>query len=262
VENYYELLGVREDAGQGEIKRAFREKAKRIHPDLAGAVGEGAMRKLLGAYEVLSREERRRDYDRIFRRFVHSESFDYRRFLRDQGDDPASRAKLIFFELFHQGEEEALSIWRRAGSLDFPLDRYLDREDWMDCAFILAEELEKRSFYYDAFVLLSRIIREERRRPYFHHFIEEVECAIKELVRLRLKRAVDAETWLECLETLLGLGFPPVDQAHWLRSMAETLLRMGESAAAGEVLREALNRYPKLGGTAYLKRKLRIYDSN
>jgi hypothetical protein len=127
----------------------------------------------------------------------------------------------------------------------------------MDCALILAEELEKRGRYYESFMLLVSLVREERRNPYFRHFMPEVEVFLKELVRLRLKTAVDNETYLECMELLLELRFPPKDEARWLRSMAETLVRMEDMAAAQGVFREALKRDPALSNTMQLRRKLK-----
>ncbi|GHU02376.1 hypothetical protein FACS1894147_04120 [Spirochaetia bacterium] len=164
MENYYSLLGIGQNASSQEIKKAFREKAKQLHPDIAGVAAAARMRKLLAAYEVLSDRDRRYEYDRAYSRFVASSSFDFRRFLRERPDDPKSQARLIFFELLHLEEDEALSIWETQGGVHFPLQQYLDKEDWMDCAFILAEELDRRQRYYEAFVLLTAIIREERRR--------------------------------------------------------------------------------------------------
>jgi uncharacterized protein YqgQ len=224
MNNYYEFLEIGRNASTKEIKKAFREKAKRLHPDIAGDKGVGEMRKLLAAYEILSDRNRRFEYDRAYTRFTGKyhgkQGFDYRSFLREKKDDPSSQAKLIFFELLHLEEDEALSIWQNLGGLEFPLDRYLDREDWMDCAFILAEELDKRGNSYEAFVLLAGLIREERRCPYFKHFLGEVEKLLKELVRLRLRAAVDTETYLECMEVMLGLGFPPQYNARILRLIA------------------------------------------
>ena len=227
--SYYELLEVGENASSQEIKKAFREKAKLLHPDIAGDSQAGEMRKLLSAYEILSDKNRRFEYDRMHRRFAEkyrgAEAFDYRSFLRERKDDPESQAKLIFFELLHLEEDAAVAIWRERGGLDFQMEEYLDREDWMDCTYILAEELVKRDFCYEAFVLLVKLVREERRRPYFRHFMQDVETFLKELVRLRLRKAVDDETYLDCLETLLNLGFSSGDKARWTRSISNVRLK-------------------------------------
>jgi tetratricopeptide (TPR) repeat protein len=256
--NHYELLEVRQDASTKEIKRAFRERAKQLHPDIAGETAAEEMRKLLSAYEILSDRNRRFEYDRAYTRFAGNFRFDYRSFLREQKDDPVSQARLVFFELLHLEEEAALSIWQEQGGLDFPMERYLDREDWMDCTFILAEELTRRDRCYEAFLLLVKLVREERRLPYFRHFMEDVETFLKELVRLRLRQSVDALTYMECLETLLDLGFSSQYEGRVLRSIAETLVYLGEKDNATRVFREALKRYPALPNTIQLRRKLNV----
>ncbi|MDR0290367.1 MAG: DnaJ domain-containing protein, partial [Treponema sp.] len=158
MNNYYEILGVERSAYAGEIKKAFRERAKRLHPDIAGKTAEGHMRKLLTAYEALSNAERRYEYDRAYARFVQNMGFDYRKWLQEQDDDPASQAKLVFFLLLHLEEDEAIAVWRRNGGINFSMERYLDRDDWLDCCFILAEELDRRQQCYEAFRLLTMII--------------------------------------------------------------------------------------------------------
>jgi curved DNA-binding protein CbpA len=256
--NYYTVLGVREEASSQEIKRAFRNRAKQLHPDIAGKAAEAEMRKLLTAYEVLSDQDRRYEYDRAYGRFIKRVDFDYRSWLRERSDDPVSRARLIFFELLHLEEDAAVEAWDRSGGLEFPMDRYLDREDWMDCVYLLAEELDRRDRCYEAFELLAALVREERRRPYFKHFMDDIEGFLKEMVRLRLRARVGDELWIDCVETLLGLGFSPRDEARWLRSMAETLLKMGDEAAAQSIIREALRRDPGLPNTARLRQKLKV----
>ena len=230
--NYYEILTVGQNASTQEIKKAFRERAKQLHPDVAGETSAEKMRKLLAAYETLSNRDRRFEYDRAYNRFIGKDRFDYRTFLMEQKDNPSSQAKLIFFELLHLEEERALAIWQKHGGLHFPMEKHLDREDWMDCSYILAEELAKRKRFYEAFVLLVSLIREERRLPYFKHFMQEVETFLKEMVRLHLRSAVDGETYLECLEALLELGFPSSYQARILSAIARH--KSGKSPARGK----------------------------
>lgn len=241
MDNYYSLLGVSQTASAQEIKAAFRDRAKRLHPDIAGKAAEAGMRRLLAAYQALSDADRRFEYDRAYKRFMKKSGFDYRRFLKEQ-DNPKSLAKLIFFDFLHLEDDEALDIWTKAGGPDFHLEEHLDREDWMDCSFILAEELDRRGRCYEAFILLAALVREERRKPYFKHFMEEVETLLRELVRLRLKPALDRETYAACLESLLGLGFPQKDENRWLKSLAKTLLELGDKRNAEAVLRKALGR--------------------
>ncbi|MFB5632257.1 MAG: DnaJ domain-containing protein [Nitrosopumilus sp.] len=64
--NYYEVLGVSRDATQEEIKKNFRELAKKTHPDRTKEDSEEEMSKLNKAYEVLSDEENRERYDKYF----------------------------------------------------------------------------------------------------------------------------------------------------------------------------------------------------
>lgn len=63
MRDYYEVLGVSADAGADEIRRAYRQLARRYHPDISGDDRGMAVAELARAYEVLRDPTRRRSYD-------------------------------------------------------------------------------------------------------------------------------------------------------------------------------------------------------
>jgi hypothetical protein len=65
--NYYNVIGVSKDATPEEIKKKFRELAKKTHPDKTKENSEEEMAELNKAYEVLSDKELREKYDQYFK---------------------------------------------------------------------------------------------------------------------------------------------------------------------------------------------------
>ena len=65
--NYYEILGVKIDASPEEIKKNFRELAKKTHPDKTKEDTEQEMIKINKAYEVLSDVESKEKYDKYMK---------------------------------------------------------------------------------------------------------------------------------------------------------------------------------------------------
>jgi molecular chaperone DnaJ len=64
--DYYDVLGVPRDAGETDIKRAFRSLARELHPDVSDAPeAEQRFREVAEAYEVLSDPDKRATYDRF-----------------------------------------------------------------------------------------------------------------------------------------------------------------------------------------------------
>jgi curved DNA-binding protein len=65
--DYYKVLGVKRDASQPEIKRAFRKLAREHHPDLkpGDSAAERRFKEVNEANEVLSDPQKRRKYDTL-----------------------------------------------------------------------------------------------------------------------------------------------------------------------------------------------------
>ena len=62
MRDLYEILGVSRDASDDDIKRAYRRRARELHPDTGG--DEEQFKELTTAYEVLKNPAARANYDR------------------------------------------------------------------------------------------------------------------------------------------------------------------------------------------------------
>ncbi len=65
--DYYEVLGVPKDADEAAIKKAYRNLAKKYHPDAnpGDKVAEEKFKEATEAYGVLSDQDKRRQYDQF-----------------------------------------------------------------------------------------------------------------------------------------------------------------------------------------------------
>jgi len=65
--DYYESLGLGKDASDAEIKKAFRQQAKKFHPDVnpGNARAEARFKEINEAYEVLSDSDKKARYDQF-----------------------------------------------------------------------------------------------------------------------------------------------------------------------------------------------------
>ncbi|ALJ31771.1 Chaperone protein DnaJ [Apilactobacillus kunkeei] len=64
--DYYSILGISKDASQDDIKHAYRRMSKKYHPDINKEPGaEKKFKEINEAYEVLSDEQKRRNYDQF-----------------------------------------------------------------------------------------------------------------------------------------------------------------------------------------------------
>lgn len=248
MDDYYSLLGISPHASAAEIKTAFRRKAKQLHPDISNpenASDSEEFQRLLKAYQTLTDSHQRTIFDSMRKdRYSFNskseESFDYRKWLMERTDEE-SRCKLIFFDLMHNREDDAVAEYKSlsVSRVGFSLSRWFTREDFMDCGYILAEELISRYDFYDAYLLLAQIIRMEYSYSYFRHFFPEVLNLTRTLLKTQMPCAIDDELTLDALEDAFDLGFGKKDEAFFLRLMSEAYDRMGDAATASLCLRKA-----------------------
>jgi curved DNA-binding protein CbpA len=267
VNNHYSVLGISSDATAEEVRAAYRRQVKSVHPDLHHGTPDSVerMKRLVRAWEVLSDPLTRQNYDLRYgfnRTPASGFEFDYRDFLRNRHDDHESQSKLVFYDLLHDNPDEALQLYaslRATG--DFDLFRYLGQEDFMDCAFLLAEEYEARGKYLQAFELYAAIVRSERRRPYFRHFMADVYERTRAIVCGRMPETERSETVLSCLNQMIDWGLARKDTAYFHRKAAEMHLRSGDRAAARRSLRRALALDERLPGARKLCEELGYFET-
>ena len=76
--DYYNILGVKQNASEQEIKQAYRRLARKHHPDVnpGDKSAEARFKEINEAYEVLSDKENRNKYDRYGDQWQHADQFE------------------------------------------------------------------------------------------------------------------------------------------------------------------------------------------
>jgi len=115
--DYYEILGVGKTASQAEIKKAFRNLAKKHHPDANpnNKKSEELFKEFSEAYEVLGDPDKRKKYDALAEeaKFQNGRDFDPSQTQRGKaGYSPRSSPDndfSDFFNMFFGGDPDSLS---------------------------------------------------------------------------------------------------------------------------------------------------------
>ncbi len=134
--DYYQVLGVTREAAQEEIKRAYRRKAKELHPDKnpeGKKRAEEEFRQVAEAYEVLSDQDKRAQYDRYghtgpAQGFDFSQT-DFRRARQDFADFGFGGVDDLFDLFFRQGGTRTATRRRAAQGEDIEYRLRITLED-------------------------------------------------------------------------------------------------------------------------------------
>ncbi|PIE97356.1 MAG: hypothetical protein CR988_08155 [Treponema sp.] len=261
---YCRILGVEPYASISEIKRAFRKKAKTLHPDTSVGKDSNAniklnkeMTKLLEAYKAVLSEHKSLEGDFPFSGFQKKsrfKEFDYRSWLKEH-DDYESKTKLIVFDLFHDLEDEAVAEYLQLIHKGYKLIHFLEQTDFMDCGFVLAEELYFRDYFFESFELLIPVIEMENECDYFKHFFPEVLKLARNILIGKLYRVCDCETVIEFYDIALGWGFTKNDKAKFSKHIAEAYFKLGDIKTANFYLDKMIRFMPRMKKPNWVKEK-------
>jgi molecular chaperone DnaJ len=108
--DYYEILGLGKEATEPEIKKAYRQKAKELHPDRNPKdrkASEEEFKRVAEAYEILSDPEKRAQYDR-YGHAGPTQGFTF-------GDTDFHRARDAYREFGFGGFDDLFDIFFRQG---------------------------------------------------------------------------------------------------------------------------------------------------
>lgn len=84
--DYYEVLGIPKNATPEQVKQAYKELAKKFHPDINKEEGaEEKFKEVLEAYTILSDQQKRQAYDNYGFSSPQFSNFDFDEFMRRGG---------------------------------------------------------------------------------------------------------------------------------------------------------------------------------
>jgi len=135
--DYYEILGVRRDVSDKEIRQAYRRLARRHHPDVnpGDKAAEARFKEINAAYEVLSDPEKRKKYDLYGENWQYADQFEAAR--RQSGGQWAygQRGGAPFdlgtdlgsvFESFFGGRGRRGGVRRQSSNVEHPIQVTLE----------------------------------------------------------------------------------------------------------------------------------------
>lgn len=242
LRDYYAILGVESTASAAVIRVSFKRLVLECHPDKNPGRrdwSERRIRELIEAYEVLGDSQTREDYDR--RREVAQRT---RRGAKAAGKgsarrgvepwyctrkDPEARAMLILQYLL-QGKASAAA--RLLEDLESRLGKgflreNLERSDYLDCLFLLAEFHLGRRQFASALDRLRAFYRLEVESRFPRHYLGQVVEMLKDLYLRKLPRWAAADAALAGLREVATLGLTRAEEALRLRRTVEVLVHLG-----------------------------------
>lgn len=103
--DYYKILGVNKNAPLDEIKKAYRELAKKFHPDKnpGDKSAEEKFKDIAEAYEVLKDPDKRKKYDTLGANWKQAGSGNFDDWFRSYARSPQGEGSFSFEDIFGGG---------------------------------------------------------------------------------------------------------------------------------------------------------------
>ena len=166
--------------------------------------------------------------------------------------------ELMFQELLNRNDEAGIRIYEQLQREDkkFRIDNFLSYEDSRDCEFLIAEVYHTLGDHQTAMRIYESLILHEKRRPFFHHFIDEIKNRLKQIYFYYLTHPQNLEDIPTDLEKLRDLNLSKRETAWIYKKLAEFYFDINWLVQAERMLKMAFELYPRLAGAKRICKKL------
>lgn len=266
--NYYDVLQVTQGASSEEIKKSFRNLAKKYHPDknrCNQTWAEEKIKLIIKAYKTLIDSRMRKDYDTLLKNtFYAYDNEENNKYPEKEAGELATQAKIILYDLLNGNGDLAIENFEniKRSVSDFSFYDYLAHRDCLDCMFLLAEEYERLGEFKIALNFYEGVYRSGKNdTDTYGFFCDETRNRIKKIYCKNLVRSASAQEAIEYYRIVLRMGIDNNDRAFIYKKMAECHLKLGDYHNAVAYLNLALSLKPTLKGIYRIQTKLNHHFS-
>jgi len=259
--DHYKTLGLARTATADDVKRAFRDLAKRYHPDRNAGRPDWAnaqMKEVLEANRVLSCVRRRDIYDRQCDVLAGRARAAAPWSPPPGGNGPESRAKQILCDLLTGNAQAAVEAYEAliGGNGGVDLRDLMESRDWVDCKFLLAEQYQKAAEFERALALYDELFESDEARDRYTGFADEVRDRILKLCCRHLAPSAPPAEAARYYLRALAFELTRSRRAHLHKKLAECHLEVGDDASARRQLEIAFELKPDLKGATKICQRL------
>ncbi len=260
--DHYQCLGVDLTASEDQIREAFRTRLLEIHPDKSvHPRNPDEMRALLEAYDVLSANDRRDAYDKLWN-LVSKSGPDAVSLIPHvtESERPTARARSVLFLLLEERGDEALEriAELKPGGRLF-LRKHLTTAEFVDACFLVGELLEEKKNWVDSLGWYEELIRVEEKRNHHRPCFPEAREKARRLLLKRTNSQLDPRVGLEYLRRAELMGLDKAGRIEVAKKRAHCYLQMEMKVEAARHLGEVLRLQPQARGLDRIREALAGY---